>query len=125
MTEDMMCGFCAAGALTSREEAEQNLADGSHKIALQFLEHVHVHVEGVVRLFNDAISSVLIDRQLVHGGAVAGFERLFIRDFIEDVEAQTVISIHIHRLLGNVLEDLTAGEVTHVTGVVMTNKQLG
>ena len=31
---------------------------------------------------------------------------------------------HVHRLLGDVLEDLTTGEITEVAGVVMTHQQL-
>ena len=69
-------GFSAATALTAGQEAEEHLADGRHQISFKLLEHVHVHVKSIVRLLNDAISGVLIDRQLVHGGAVAGLESL-------------------------------------------------
>ena len=55
----------AAGPLATGEEAEQDLADGSHQVTLELLEHVHVHMEGIVGLLNDAISRGLIDRQLV------------------------------------------------------------
>ena len=69
-------GFSAATALTAGQEAKQHLADGRHQIAFKLLEHVHIHVKSVVCLLDDAISGVLIDRQLVHGGAVGRFEGL-------------------------------------------------
>ena len=115
----------AAGPLTAGEETKQHLADGGHQVALQLFEHVHVQVEGVIGLLNDAIGHGLIDRQRVHRRAIGRLERLLIGDVVEDVEAQARITLHVHRLLGNVLEDLTTGKITEVTGVVVTHQQLG
>ncbi len=81
-------------------------------------------MKGVVGFLDDPIRCGLIDGQLIHRSAIGGFERLLISDVIEDVETQTVITIHVHRLLGDVLEDLSTGEITQITRVVVTHQQL-
>ena len=73
----------AAGPLTAGEETKQHLADGGHQVALKLFEHVHVHVEGIIGFLTDAISGVLINRQLIHGCAIGGFKGLLVSDFIE------------------------------------------
>ena len=123
-TESGCRSLRAAGALATGQEAEQHFADGSHQVALQFLEHIHVQVEGVIGFFHDPIGHRLIDRQLIHRGAIGGLESLLVGDVVEDVEVEAIISIHVHRLLGNVLEDLATGEVAEVAGVVVTYQQL-
>ena len=82
-------------------------------------------MEGLIGLFDDAISHRLIDRQIVEDGAVVGLETLLVRDAVEFVEAQAVVLAEIHRLLGDVLEDLTAREIADVAGVVVAHQQLG
>jgi hypothetical protein len=58
------------------------------------------------------------------GGAVVGLEALLIGDSREFVETQAVVLAQAHRLLGDVLEDLAAGKITYVAGVVVTHQQL-
>ena len=82
-------------------------------------------MEGLVGLFHDAIGRGLVDRQGVEGLAIAHLEPLLIGDGVEFVEAQAVVLAQVHGLLGNVLEDLAAGEVADVAGVVVAHQQLG
>ena len=117
--------FCTAGPLTASEEAKQHLADCSYQVALKLLEHVHVQVEGMIGLLNNPVGHDLIDRKGIHRGAIGRLKRLLISDVVEDIEAQACITLHVHCLLGNILEDLTTGEITEVTGVVVPYQQLG
>ena len=82
-------------------------------------------MEGLVGLLHDAIGRGLVDRQGVEGLAIAHLEPLFIGDGVEFVEAQAIVLAQVHGLLGNVFEDLAAGEVADVAGVVVAHQQLG
>ena len=79
----------------------------------------------MVGLLHDAIGHRLVDRQGVEGGAVVGLEALFVGDGVELVEAQAVVFAEIHGLLGDGLQDLAAGEIADVAGVVVAHQQLG
>ena len=79
----------------------------------------------MISLLHDAVSHGLINRERVHRGAIGRLERLLIGVVVEDVEAEARIALHVHRLLGNVLEDLTTGEITEVTRVVVVHQKLG
>jgi len=78
----------------------------------------------LVGLLHNPISGGLIDRQLIHRSAIGGFEGLLIGDGREGVEIQPLITAQVHRLLGDRLEDLAAGEITQVAGVVVPHQQL-
>ena len=82
-------------------------------------------MERLIGLLHDPIGHRLIDRQGVHGGAIGALEGLLVGDGVELIEVETVVSTQVHGLLGDVLQDLTTGEVAEIAGVVVTHQQLG
>ena len=82
-------------------------------------------MEGLIGLPHDPIGHGLVDRQVVEHAAVIGLEALLVGDGVELVEAQPIMLAQVHGLLGDVLEDLTTGEVADVAGVVVAHQQLG